>query len=75
MTDLEKFIELYRSFGIECKVYEEDGFQVIDLKKAADFHRDTYNATVSEKFKGDDYFYSNVLFDMQGNFVQQGFWE
>lgn len=44
MTDLEKFVELYRSFGIECKVNHfeslkgmEDSFQMFSLMRMVNF--------------------------------------
>ncbi len=64
MTDLEKFVELYKSFGIELEVKEEDTHYAIIME--ADTH---------PKFEGYNTFYSDVTFDTDGNFLTQGFWE
>jgi len=72
MTDLERFIELYRSFGIECRVFvNKDCNQEIDLNGS-----NLSNAqTDSIKFDGYAGFFSSVEFDMSGKFLKQGFWE
>lgn len=76
MTDLEKFIELYRSVGIEVQVRD-----VVDSKKGAVreiFIGDYYNPNIpkkSDKFFGYVGFYSNIEFDKDGKFIGQGFWE
>jgi len=65
-TDLEKFLALYESFGIKLKVikYKKgDGFCII-LEKGIDPKMDGYTG-----------FYSNVFFDDEGKFIEQGFWE
>jgi len=59
-TDLEKFLALYESFGIELEIikYEEgDGFCII-LGKGIDPKMDSYAG-----------FYSNVFFDDEGKFI------
>lgn len=81
MTDLEKFISLYKSFGIECVVNQEsfvdegkfycDGY-IINL--SADCY-DEEGITINSKLVGYHGFYSNIRFDNNGNFIDQGFWE
>lgn len=85
MTDLQRFIELYKSFGIECLVRtevwkNEPGLihkneplerQIIQLSGFDDGE----NETRSDKFVGYCGFYASVEFDMKGNFIEQGFWE
>lgn len=73
MTDLERFIELYRSFGIDCVLNATDEGTLIELSQ---FNGLTgMKATLSDKFGGYSAFYSWVEFDKAGTFVKQGFWE
>lgn len=76
MTDLQKFIDLYKSFGIELKpeeVTEEDYFpaaKTVLVMRSNPYlpgrsHFDGYNKL----------FYSTVFFDANGKFIKQGFWE
>lgn len=70
-TDLEKFTELYKEFGIELKLIEKnDG---VDIILAATDDYDHY--TTSEKFNGYRGFCSDIKFDKDGKFISQGFWE
>jgi hypothetical protein len=71
MTQLQKFIELYKEFGIELKVEElavggmhTDGYYIILAKSAS-----------ADKFSGFPGFFSEIHFDLDGNFVRQEFWE
>jgi len=76
MTDLEKFVELYKSFDINLKVIEnEDDFEII-LSECAVFD-DPHNeiTSVSPKFGGYTGFFSQVVFDKNGKFVCQKFYE
>ena len=75
MTDLERFIELYKSIGIELKPFE-----MIDTTKItmSNDHSDAFRAspnpnvaTISPKFTG--YGFSNLIFDMDGKFISQHF--
>ena len=76
MTDLEKFVELYKSFGIECKVVEEKPYNKDGAHKAIYLGDiDSEDATTSEKLTGYSGFGSDVIFDMEGKFIRQGFWE
>ncbi len=70
-TDLEKFIELYASFGIPLEVIQENNGQVIMLGESVKHSKHGY----SEKFNGYACFFSDVRFDENGKFVSQGFWE
>jgi hypothetical protein len=73
MSDLDKFIELYRSFGIECKVNLEYGNKIIYLCES------TYSfdeqSTISDNLVGYPDFFSKVIFDGDGKFIEQGFYE
>lgn len=65
-TDLEKFVELYKSFGIDLKVEEfpcEAGY-VITLTEGE-----------NRFFGGYARFFSEVFFDSNGKFESQAFWE
>jgi hypothetical protein len=70
MTDLEKFIDTYKQFGIEIKTFEKtQGFVEILLNGGGD------TATKSEKFDGYTCYFSSIIFTKEGKFVCQGFWE
>lgn len=81
-TDLERFVELYKSFGIDCKVNiaEKDG-QLMHVNKddrfilIGDYYDNKHETTGSDKFTGYPSFYSDVVFDKDGKFKTQGFWE
>ena len=65
MTDLEKFIELYRSIGIELEVKQEEfKLQTIYLHPT--------NGTKLDGFNG---CFSSITFDKNGKFIMQGFWD
>ena len=63
-TDLEKFIELYHSFGIELKPTNDDNIKTITL-----------NAGMHPKIKGYCMFFTEIEFDDAGVFISQGIWE
>jgi hypothetical protein len=74
MTDLEKFIDTYKQFGIEVKTYENEGNIEIML---GGFHDET---TKSDKFIGSMFnslleFHSTLRFTKEGKFIHQGFWD
>ena len=74
-SDIERFIELYHSFGIECVVsHAEDGCQKIRLSAGFDGYN-TAALTLSPKFGGYNGFSSEVIFDRGGKFIGQNFWE
>jgi len=65
-TDLDKFIELYRSIGIEPEVTH------IDISGGCYIR---LNQGDSNKLIGYYYFYTMITFDSKGKFVNQGFYE
>ena len=67
MTDLEKFVALYKSFGIECNVIQKYGRQNILLGG------DSELSTTSELFEGYYGTHSEVMFDLDGKFQGQIF--
>lgn len=69
MTDLEKFIELYKSFGIELKAVQYGDNWCVELgdEEQKEKHPD--------KFEGYYGFYSAVYFSLDGKFLNQEFWE
>lgn len=69
-TDLEKFIDTYKHFGIEVKFYENE-IGNIEVCLSGSF----INATHSEKFDGYGGFYSDLEFTKEGKFIRQGFFE
>jgi len=65
MTDVEKFIELYKNLGIDLKVETyNNGNKTISL-----------SSDISEKFGGYFSFYSVIEFDEKDKFVCQNFYE
>lgn len=70
MNDIDKFIELYKSFGIECEVVNGEDGAIITLANCI-----IEGGTFSDKFVGYSGFCSEVSFDKDGRFVSQGFWE
>lgn len=76
MTDLERFIELYKSFGIDCKVNQINEEQVIFLGDYDSY--DTYpeyEKTRHVSLGGYGNFYSEVIFDKDGKYSRQNFYE
>ncbi len=71
MTDLEKFIDLYRQFGIDVKPFKDESEGTIKIT----FFGLEEHATQSEKFHGYNGFYSDVEFTEEGSFYMQGFYE
>jgi len=65
MTDLEKFIELYKSVGIDlAPITDDDG---LCLKIEQGNHGDLVDGYSS--------FFTLINFDLSGEFVSQGIWE
>ena len=74
MTDLEKFKELYASFGIDLKHDQlENGLIEVILCESSWCSCDIVNT--SSKFEGYTGFFTQVIFDKDGKFIKQGFWE
>jgi len=69
MTDLEKFIDTYKQFGIDVKTYEKDNTINIILNGL------DKNSTKSDKFHGYHCFFTDLEFTKEGKFLRQGFWE
>ena len=75
MTDLQKFIDLYKSFGIELKPKEiqygirryPNAKTVITMWAQPDEENSDFDGYTS--------FHSDVIFDANGKFIKQGFWE
>lgn len=82
-TDLAKFVELYKSLGIELKV--NWGFNFLGKDGEEEIERyyisigdESYNdaeSTFHKKFIGYGGFHSVIVFDKEGKFLYQGFWE
>ena len=71
-TDLQKFIDLYASFGIDLKEFEESGFIKIRLDQK---YSDVKEGSKSIKFVGYGSSFSTIIFSKKGKFLRQGFWE
>jgi hypothetical protein len=68
MTDIERFVDLYKSFGIDLNVCDDtddinEGGFIIKL------------SSKDKAFGGYLYLYSTVKFDKDGKFIKQFFWE
>jgi len=73
MTNLEKFIDTYKDFGIEIIVVKKGNYQIIYLE--GPYYNDP-EITKSEKLRvGYSGFCSEIHFDMDGKFISQGFYE
>ena len=68
MTDLERFIDLYRSFGVILNPVPTNTGTQVRLEAG-----NVDNEGV--KLVGYEGFYSCVEFDGEGAFLRQGFWE
>lgn len=77
MTDLEKFVDLYKSIGIECVVNNNPDKTKSILLCSHTIRSKPEQFTLSNKnlFIGHLDFYSEITFDKDGKFVNQGFWE
>ena len=64
MTDLEKFLELYRSVGIEPEIEKKGDWT--DLRLESD---------EKGKILGYSGFFTVITFDENGRFKDQGIWE
>lgn len=73
MTDLERFVELYKSFGIECIVNSVAEGYVIFLSPYTTKKYTPLFDTISDKFGGYEGVVSTVYFDVLGKFVKQDF--
>lgn len=83
-SDLHKFTDLYKSFGVECRIGVLEGDDaMLEEGKSGQFIITLSESnwcgqeceTLSDKFEGHLGFYTSILFDKHGKFIQQGFWE
>lgn len=72
MTDLNKFINLYKGLGIDLKVHNDDAGSYIVIGEGS--YCDD-KMTTSKKFIGYTGFFSFIRFDKSGKFISQGFYE
>lgn len=85
-TDLEKFVELYRGFGIECKVNRVEGLEGFENSSSVENFIQTIviesgerhdsivsETTFSDKIRGNAY--TKLVFSNEGKFIEQGIWE
>lgn len=68
-TDLERFVALYKSFGIDCVVSVDGEQKLIILNDWTDLEN-----TSSDKFDGNSGCHSYVFFDLNGKFLRQDFY-
>jgi len=73
-TDLQKFTELYSSFGITCVVNERIKGCYIEFIYSP-YGTDETIQTLSNKFDGYNGFSSIIEFDKTGKFIKQSFQE
>ena len=73
-TDLGKFVDLYKSFGIDCVVNKNDDDNTYEIKLGCEFYTDD-ELTTSDKIDGYTGFYTLVVFDKDEKFIGQGVWE
>ena len=65
MTDLEKFVALYKEVGITLNPKENDEGFFLMLEEESD----------DSKITGYYRFYTSIQFDKNGKFMEQGIWE
>ena len=75
MTHLEKFVALYKEFGIDVKVEKTNTGFSVKLSDSSYKSEEDIFTTFSDKLDGYSSFYSDIEFDGEGNFKRQGFWE
>ncbi len=73
MTDLEKFIDTYKQFGIEVNTFNNSKGNIEIILSGFLMFDEEINPTISNKFNG--FGFSNLEFTKNGKFIQQGFWE
>lgn len=71
MSDLDKFLALYKGFGIDLGVIQEDGEQRVILAAWPA----PPGANLHPLFGGYQGFYTRVRFDAEGKFLGQDFYE
>ena len=70
MSDLDRFIELYKDLGINLVVHD-----CSDRRHPEAVFGINLSADDGETFEGYWGFFSEIGFDRDGKFVFQGFWE
>jgi hypothetical protein len=71
-TDLLAFTNLYKRFGIECRISDcDEGFKVV-LLTSGSYPVAIY--TMDERIHGFKGCTSGIVFDKEGNFLKQGIW-
>jgi len=88
MTDLEKFVELYKSVGIDVNVHGVNDhlrdplicrskiiLEVATYGSGDDKRGYTEGSTLSDKLDGYAGFYTEILFDKDGKFIKQNIYE
>lgn len=74
MSDLEKFIQLYGSLGITLNpVQDGDEINVLIVADAPCWKGE--GTSYHPSFEGYSGFYSKIVFDKDGKYLRQGFWE
>jgi len=68
MTDLQRFIELYKSVGIELVTERH-------VKGDSELELIIANNGSNEKICGYSTLSTNIVFDLDGKFIRQEFWE
>jgi hypothetical protein len=71
-TDLERFVDLYKSFGIDCIIDKYKNITIITFVQPEDF--DVIKGTASNKFLGAPNCNCKIVFDNNGKFTSQSFW-
>ena len=64
MTDLEKFIDTYKQFGVDVEPYQNEKGNIQITLCASE-----------NKFDGYCGMFSDLEFTKEGKFIRQGFWE
>ena len=74
MTDLEKFVDLYKSIGIKCEAITSPAWHWGSIEKITRIICIS-NDGKSEKIGGYSGFFTSIIFDENGKFICQRFWE
>lgn len=64
-SDFDKFLELYRSVGVEPKIEERNTGKTLILDPL----------DKNDKIDGFGSFWTEIVFDENGKFIEQGIWE
>ena len=76
MTDLQKTIALYKGFGIDLKHYERDGYIIVAFNCDYTESKNKGFGNISDKLSGGySSCMSEMVFNKEGDFVKQCFWE